>query len=67
MIVTSLKTEFLTGSLSSSEADSDEGVIGLAISLPLCLVDALDLVEDACFHEHQRACDIRLYPSRAVA
>ncbi|GKC70444.1 hypothetical protein Tco_1116327, partial [Tanacetum coccineum] len=30
-------------------ADSDGGVIGLAISLPLNLVDALDLVEDACF------------------
>nr|GEX89096.1 hypothetical protein [Tanacetum cinerariifolium] len=29
--------------------DSDGGVIGLAISLPLNLVDTLDLVEDACF------------------
>ncbi|GKG21724.1 hypothetical protein Tco_0384319, partial [Tanacetum coccineum] len=28
------------------EADLDGGVIGLAISLPLYLVDALDLVED---------------------
>ncbi|GJX89855.1 hypothetical protein Tco_0343181, partial [Tanacetum coccineum] len=31
-------------SLSSPEADSDGGVIGLAISLPLCLVVAFDLV-----------------------
>nr|GEX11605.1 hypothetical protein [Tanacetum cinerariifolium] len=31
------------------EADSDRGVIGLAISLPLYLVEALDLVEDDCF------------------
>ncbi|GKG13278.1 hypothetical protein Tco_0350238, partial [Tanacetum coccineum] len=31
------------------EANSDGGVIGLAISLPLYLVDALDLVEDDCF------------------
>nr|GEY28304.1 hypothetical protein [Tanacetum cinerariifolium] len=31
------------------EADSNGGVIGLAISLPLYLVDALDLVEDDCF------------------
>ncbi|GKB23151.1 retrovirus-related pol polyprotein from transposon TNT 1-94 [Tanacetum coccineum] len=31
------------------EADSDGGVIGLAISLPLNLVDALYLVEDGCF------------------
>ncbi|GJR61867.1 reverse transcriptase domain-containing protein [Tanacetum coccineum] len=31
------------------EADSDGGVIGLDISLPLNLVDALDLVEDDCF------------------
>ncbi|GJV47903.1 hypothetical protein Tco_1438115 [Tanacetum coccineum] len=38
-----------SGSLSSSEADSDGGVIDLAISLPLCLVGALDLVKDACF------------------
>nr|GFA35763.1 hypothetical protein [Tanacetum cinerariifolium] len=38
-------------SLSSSEADSDGGVIGLAISLPLNLVDALDLVEDDRFDE----------------
>ncbi|GKF84581.1 hypothetical protein Tco_0249479, partial [Tanacetum coccineum] len=30
-------------SLSFSEADSDGGVIGLAISLPLCLVVAWDL------------------------
>nr|GFA34499.1 hypothetical protein [Tanacetum cinerariifolium] len=36
-------------SLSSLEADSDGGVIGLAISLPLNLVDALDLVEDDWF------------------
>ncbi|GJY53373.1 putative ribonuclease H-like domain-containing protein [Tanacetum coccineum] len=34
-----------SGSLSSSEVDSDIGVIGLAISLPLNLVDAFDLVE----------------------
>ncbi|GKD62695.1 hypothetical protein Tco_1300204, partial [Tanacetum coccineum] len=39
----------LVGSLSSSEADSDGGVIGLAISLTLYLVDALDLMEDDCF------------------
>ncbi|GJQ91125.1 hypothetical protein Tco_0002264 [Tanacetum coccineum] len=38
-----------SGSLSSSKADSDGGVIGLAISLPLYLVDALDLVEDDYF------------------
>nr|GEZ86985.1 hypothetical protein [Tanacetum cinerariifolium] len=31
--------------LSSSEAVSDGGVIGLAISLPLCLVDVCDLDE----------------------
>nr|GEW75613.1 reverse transcriptase domain-containing protein [Tanacetum cinerariifolium] len=31
------------------EADSDRGVIGLAISLPLNLVDALNLVENDCF------------------
>ncbi|GKF77493.1 hypothetical protein Tco_0229963, partial [Tanacetum coccineum] len=37
------------GSLSSSKADLDGGVIGLAISLPLNLVDALDLVEDDYF------------------
>ncbi|GKA73639.1 hypothetical protein Tco_0779941 [Tanacetum coccineum] len=36
-------------SSSSSKADSDGGVIGLAISLPLNLVDTLDLVEDDCF------------------
>ncbi|GKF81981.1 hypothetical protein Tco_0243637, partial [Tanacetum coccineum] len=34
---------------SFSEADSDRVVIGLAISLPLNLVDALDMVEDDCF------------------
>ncbi|GKF02157.1 hypothetical protein Tco_0029080 [Tanacetum coccineum] len=39
-----------SGSPSSSEPNSDGGVIGLAISLPLYLVDALDLVEDACFN-----------------
>ncbi|GKG11390.1 hypothetical protein Tco_0342790, partial [Tanacetum coccineum] len=33
-------SEVVVGSLSSSEADSDGGVIGLAISLPLCLVVA---------------------------
>ncbi|GJS61643.1 putative ribonuclease H-like domain-containing protein [Tanacetum coccineum] len=33
------------GSLSGLEVDSDIGVIGLAISLPLNLVDAFDLVE----------------------
>nr|GFA23366.1 hypothetical protein [Tanacetum cinerariifolium] len=32
-------------SLSSSGPDSDGGVINLAISLPLCLVGAFDLVE----------------------
>nr|GEW85243.1 hypothetical protein [Tanacetum cinerariifolium] len=37
------------GSMSSLEADSYGGVISLAISLPLCLVDAFDLVEDDCF------------------
>nr|GFD19559.1 hypothetical protein [Tanacetum cinerariifolium] len=31
------------------EADSDGGVISLAISLPLNLVDALNPVEDECF------------------
>nr|GFD00470.1 hypothetical protein [Tanacetum cinerariifolium] len=36
-------------SLSSSKADSNGGVIGLAMSLPLNLVEALDLVEDDCF------------------
>ncbi|GJT28199.1 hypothetical protein Tco_0908474 [Tanacetum coccineum] len=40
-----------SGLLSSSKADSDRGVIGLAISLPLYLVDALDLVEDDCFDD----------------
>nr|GEZ86511.1 hypothetical protein [Tanacetum cinerariifolium] len=53
------------------QADSDRGLFGLAISLPLNLVDALDLVEDDCFdvgaYERQRACDMRLYPSRVVA
>nr|GFB19867.1 hypothetical protein [Tanacetum cinerariifolium] len=39
----------LVVSLSSSEADLNGGVIGLAISLPLYLVNALDLVEDDCF------------------
>ncbi|GKB65706.1 hypothetical protein Tco_0921892, partial [Tanacetum coccineum] len=39
----------LVGSLSSSESDSDGGVTGLAISLPLCLVDVLELVEKDCF------------------
>ncbi|GJX92454.1 putative ribonuclease H-like domain-containing protein [Tanacetum coccineum] len=42
-------SEVVVGSLSSSEADSNGGVIGLAISLPLNLVDALDLVEDDFF------------------
>nr|GEZ80605.1 hypothetical protein [Tanacetum cinerariifolium] len=37
-------------SLSSSKVDSNGGVIGLAISLPLYLVDALDLVENDCFY-----------------
>nr|GFC79700.1 hypothetical protein [Tanacetum cinerariifolium] len=36
-------------SLSSLEANSDEGVTGLAIFLPLYLVDALDLVKDDYF------------------
>nr|GFB77307.1 hypothetical protein [Tanacetum cinerariifolium] len=31
------------------EADSGGGVIGLAIFLPLYLVDALDFVKDYCF------------------
>ncbi|GJT40220.1 retrovirus-related pol polyprotein from transposon TNT 1-94 [Tanacetum coccineum] len=39
------------GSLSSSKADSDGDVIGLAISLPLYLVDALDLAEDDYFDD----------------
>ncbi|GKC03939.1 hypothetical protein Tco_0995549 [Tanacetum coccineum] len=39
----------LVGSLSSLEVDSDGGVIGLAICLPLNLVVALDLVEDDCY------------------
>nr|GEX28202.1 hypothetical protein [Tanacetum cinerariifolium] len=39
----------LVGSLSLSDPDSDRGVTGLAISLPLCRVDAFDLVEQDCF------------------
>ncbi|GKF99193.1 hypothetical protein Tco_0297976, partial [Tanacetum coccineum] len=35
--------------MSSSEADSDGGVIGLAISLPLYLVVAWDLVGSEAF------------------
>ncbi|GKD47252.1 hypothetical protein Tco_1271897 [Tanacetum coccineum] len=42
-------SEIVVGSLSSLKADSDGGVIGLAISLRLYLVDALDLAKDACF------------------
>nr|GEV85266.1 hypothetical protein [Tanacetum cinerariifolium] len=41
-------------SLSSSEADSDGGVIGLAVSLPLFLVVALDLESDS----HQEEIDV---------
>ncbi|GJV81842.1 hypothetical protein Tco_1517712 [Tanacetum coccineum] len=40
---------FFPGSLSSLKADSDGGVVGLAISLLLYLGDALDPVEDDCF------------------
>nr|GFA57190.1 hypothetical protein [Tanacetum cinerariifolium] len=36
-------TSSLCGSLSSSKAVLDRGVIGLAISLPLCLVVECDL------------------------
>ncbi|GKC88038.1 hypothetical protein Tco_1148687 [Tanacetum coccineum] len=42
----------------SLKADSDRGVIGLAISLPLYLVDALDLVEDDCFMVVHMICEI---------
>ncbi|GKB85907.1 hypothetical protein Tco_0958179, partial [Tanacetum coccineum] len=38
MTTTEVLRLLLVGSLSSSEADSDGGVIGLAISLPLCLL-----------------------------
>ena len=37
--------------MSFLEADSDRGVIGLAICLPLYLVDAWDQVEDDCFDD----------------
>ncbi|GKA46454.1 hypothetical protein Tco_0739337, partial [Tanacetum coccineum] len=47
-----------SGSLSSSEAYSDGGVIGLAISLPLYLVDALDLVEDDFLMVVHMVCEV---------
>nr|GEY63086.1 UBN2 domain-containing protein [Tanacetum cinerariifolium] len=42
----------LVRSLPSSDADSEEGVIGLAIALPLCLVEAYDLDVVICFDEY---------------
>ncbi|GJW61389.1 hypothetical protein Tco_0110724 [Tanacetum coccineum] len=53
-----------SGSLSSLEADSDGGVIGLAIYLPLYLVDALDLVENDCFDGGDMICKILMLDNK---